>query len=153
MKKFYLTAVVFMVAAVFSGCAGVMEMAASMQKGRYIVDGMMIDPPYSNPMQNVTNGKIWVNGIYLTKKMDPGSAKLNCEEYQRQMDRGSLMILGGEKSDSYLVLKDGEKKFNEVKAVIASNRTKSQKIKEIDTVLEGAVDAKLVLEKNPPKKK
>lgn len=151
MKKIYLIAIMAAVVFGTSGCAGMMDMAASMQKGRYIVDGKMIDPPYSNPMQNVSNGKIWVNGIYLTKKLEPGSAKLNCEEYQRQMDRGSLMILGGEKSDEYLVLKDGEKKFNEVKAIIASSKTKAQKIKEINAVLEGSVDAKLVLEKNPSK--
>ena len=141
----------FMIQAV-SGCSSMMDIAASMQKGRYIVAGKLIDPPYSDPMQNVSNGKIWVNGIYLTKEIkDPGSAKLLCEEYQRQMKAGSLMILGGEKSDEYYVMKDGEKKFNEIKAVLASNKTKNQKIKELNTILEGTVDGKLVLESNSAK--
>jgi hypothetical protein len=151
MKKVYLMLIAVISALGISGCAGMMDMAASMQKGRYIVDGKMIDPPYSNPMQNVSNGKIWVNGIYLTKKMEPGSAKLNCEEYQRQMNMGNLMIIGGEKSDEYRFLKDGEKKFNDVKAIIASKKPKAQKIKEIDAILEGTVDAKLVLDRNTVK--
>ena len=134
-------------------CAGLMDVVATMQKGRYIVDGKLIDPPYSDPMQNVANGKIWVNGIYLSKPIkDPGSAKLQCDEYKRQMAAGNLMIIGGEKSDSYLVIKgDAEKKFNDLKAIIASKKPKSQKIKEIDAILEGTVDAKLVLDRNSSK--
>ena len=152
MKIYIMSGVAALFFLVSSGCGGMMEMAASLQKGRYIVDGKMIDPPYSDPMENVSNGKIWVNGIYLTKEIkDSGSAKLNCDEYKRQMALGTLMVLGGEKSDEYYTLKDGEKKFNEVKAIIASNKPKAQKIKEIDVVLEGTVSGKLVLEKNPVK--
>ena len=150
-KTIYLVITGFLFFAL-AGCSSMMDIAASMQKGRYIVAGKLIDPPYSDPMQNVGNGKIWVNGIYLTKEIkDPGSAKLLCEEYQRQMQAGSLIILGGEKSDAYYAMKDGEKKFNEIKAILASKKSKNQKIKELNTILEGTVDGKLVLESNPSK--
>jgi hypothetical protein len=139
------------------GCAGsmdkAMDMVASMQKGRYIVDGKLIDPPYSDPVQNLANGKIWMNGVYFTKPAkSPASAKLDIDEYKREMDVGNLMIIGGEKSEVYRVIKgDAVKKFNDLKAIIASKKPKSQKIKEIDAILEGAVDAKLVLDRNSGK--
>ena len=113
---------------------------------------MLIEPPYGNPEQNISNGKIWVNGVYLSAPIkDANSAKMDCEEYQRQMELGSLIVLGGEKDSSYLALKNGKEKFDQIKVVIASNKTRAQKIKELNVILEGSVAGEKVLDLNPPK--
>ena len=64
---------------------------------------------------------------------------------------GSECGYGFTEDESYLVLKNGKEKFDQIKAVIASKKPRKQKIKELNVILEGSVDGAKVLDRNSPK--
>ncbi|OGS35558.1 MAG: hypothetical protein A2506_03250 [Elusimicrobia bacterium RIFOXYD12_FULL_66_9] len=148
MKKIAILLGLLAVPVFLTSCAnleGLKKFAASMQKGRYIIDGKLVEPPYGEPFD--IRHRVTINNLPISPVIaDAADAKRYGDAVKAEFDKDRLVILSSENT-TIQVIEDATA-FDRAKEALASGGSEEDKIVRINAALKGYVDAKLVLKNN-----